>query len=92
MSKAGVRFRSRFIACALAVMAVAYAGIGATPAQAITSDSCGLITQAKIAAAFGLAETVKHNTVVAAPGNPGGVVRNRCEAFTWRGRKPTNAR
>jgi hypothetical protein len=71
---------------------MAYAGISATPVQAVTPDPCGLITQAKIAAAFGLVETVKHNTVVAAPGNPGGVVRNRCEAFAWRGRKPTNAK
>ncbi len=92
MSKVGVRSRSRCVSCALAVTAMAYAGIGATLVQAVTPDPCGLITQAKIATAFGLAETIKHNTVVAAPGNPGGVVRNRCEAFAWRGHKPTNAK
>jgi len=89
MSAAGVRFRSRILGTITAI-ALACACLIPPPASAAVSDTCGLIAESKIAAAFGLTDAVKHSTVVAAPGNPTGVVRNRCEAFAWRGAKPNN--
>jgi len=89
---AGVRPRmSRFtLAAVTAAVVLASAAPAAAPDANVFTDTCGLITQAEIARAFGLKDTVKHSTLVAEPGNPSGVVRNRCDAFTWRGPKPTN--
>jgi hypothetical protein len=90
MSAAGVRSRVSRVLASAAAVALMYACALAPPASAAFLDPCGLITQAELSTAFGLADVVKHNTVVGAPGNPAGVVRNRCEAFAWRGPKPTN--
>jgi hypothetical protein len=92
MSAAGVRPRVSRILCPVAAVVLVYAGAIVTPATAVVSDPCGLITQFEISRAFGLTDTVKHSTLVAAPGNPAGVVRNRCDAFAWSGPKPTNAK
>ena len=92
MSAAGARprmSRSTLAAVTAAVVLVC-AAPAAAPAANVFTDTCGLITQAEIARAFGLKDTVKHSTLVAEPGNSSGVVRNRCDAFTWRGPKPTN--
>lgn len=89
MRQVGVRPHWRHFSWAVLAAAVACVGL-AMPARAAVYDPCGLLTQAGIAAAFGLTDTVKHTTVAAPPGNPEGAVRIRCQVFTWRGRKPTN--
>ncbi len=92
MSAAGVRPRaSRILGHAIGI-GLACACVAAPPAQAAIFEPCGTIKESEIAAAFGLSDVVKHNTIVAAPGNPTGVVRSRCSAFAWRGPKPTNKR
>lgn len=92
MSAAGARPRMTrsTLAAVTAAVVLACAAPAAAPAANVFTDTCGLITQAEIARAFGLKDTVKHSTLVAEPGNSSGVVRNRCDAFTWRGPKPTN--
>lgn len=90
MSAAGVLHRMSCMLGTVTATALAYACISAPPAPAAVSDTCGLITEFELAKAFGLRDVVKHGTVVAAPGNPAGVVRHRCETFAWRGPKPTN--
>ncbi len=65
--------------------------LSVAPATAANPDACGLVTQHAMARAFGLTNSVQHKSVLRAPGNPAGVVHIRCQAFAWKGRKPTNA-
>jgi hypothetical protein len=76
----------------LAVIAAPTASaISAAPAMAANPDACGLASQHTMARAFDLTNSVQHKTVVKAPGNSAGVVQTRCQAFAWKGEKPTNA-
>jgi hypothetical protein len=77
----------------LAVIAgLALLSFTAARSDAATPDACGLITEHEIAKAFGLIHTVKHTTLLTQPGNPAGVLRQTCRAFSWRDHKPTNAK
>jgi len=67
------------------------AGIGATPALAANADACGVLTQHTMAKAFELTNTIDHKTVLSGPGNPAGVIQERCQAFAYKGPKPTTS-
>ncbi|HEX7244082.1 MAG TPA: hypothetical protein VF245_00780 [Solirubrobacterales bacterium] len=80
----------RFLTTA-ALAAMGGAALATTPATAAYPDACGLVTQHEMAKAFGLTDSVPHQSTLREPGNPAGVVHTRCRAFAWRGQKPTNA-
>ena len=89
MSTAGLRARI----CSILGLVVAYGCVRAPcgRGRSLAPEPCGLIKESEIAAAFGLAHAIKHNTLVTEPGNSiGSRARNRCAAFAWRGPKPTN--
>lgn len=65
--------------------------LGASPALATNGDACGVVTQHTLARAFGLTSAIEHKTVVRGPGNPAGVIQNRCEAFAYKGSKPATS-
>jgi hypothetical protein len=92
MSTVGLRALLSRVLAPAAVAALALACLAAAPASAAVPDACGLTTESKIAKAFGLTDAVKHISVLAAPGNPSGVVRVGCRVFAWSGAKPTNAK
>lgn len=79
------------LALAAALTGLLAASIGATPAIAANADACGVVTQHTLAKAFGLNSAIEHKTVLRKPGNPAGVINERCEAFAYRGPKPTSA-
>ncbi len=74
-----------------AISAFAAAAFVAAPATAAPADACGLLSQAAIAKAFGLAHATKSSALIAPPGNTAGVVQDRCRALVWSGSKPANA-
>lgn len=67
------------------------AGVAAAPALAANADACGVVTQHTMAKAFELTTTIEHKTVLRVPGNPAGVIQERCEAFAYKGPKPTTS-
>lgn len=73
-----------------AISMFAAAAFVASPATAAPADACGLLSQAAIAKAFGLAHATKSSAVIAPPGNTAGVVQDRCRALVWSGDRPTN--
>lgn len=77
------------LAAALGVLLTA--SLGATPASAANADACGVVTQHTLAKAFGLSAAIEHKTVLRKPGNPAGVINERCEAFAYNGPKPTTS-
>jgi hypothetical protein len=78
-------------ALGVALASIFTLGAGATPALAANADACGVVTQHTMAKAFGLTTTIQHKTVLSGPGNPAGVIHERCSAFAYKGSKPTNA-
>ncbi len=87
-----MRTDRRHIASTLgAVASLLVTCVGATPALAANADACGVVTQHTLAKAFELTNTIEHKTVVRAPGNSAGVIQERCEAFAYKGPKPTTA-
>lgn len=83
--------RSRGFALAV-VLALGFPAVLPVAARSLPTDPCGAIKESEIALAFGLKDAIKHNKLLAEPGNPAGVVRTRCGAFAWRGPKPTSDR
>ena len=81
---------NRFVAIALLAV-LGPAGLATAPASASNADACGLVSQHTMARAFDLTDSVQHKTVLRGPGNPAGVIHERCRAFAWSGQKPTNA-
>lgn len=79
------------IAIAAALTALLAVSIGATPAIAANADACGVVTQHTLAKAFGLSTAIEHKTVLRKPGNPAGVINERCAAFAYKGPKPTTS-
>ena len=67
------------------------ASVGGGQALAANADACGVVTQHTMAKAFGLSTTIQHKTVVRRPGNPAGVIQERCESFAYKGPKPATS-
>jgi hypothetical protein len=88
-----MRTDRRHIASALgaALATLLVTGVGATPALAANADACGVVTQHTMAKTFELTTTIEHKTVLRQPGNPAGVIQERCEAFAYKGAKPTTS-
>jgi len=88
-----VEKRGRNIAMTIsgALVSLLVAGPGAAPALATNSDACGVVTQHTMAKAFELTNTIEHKTVLRGPGNPAGVIQERCDAFAYKGPKPTTS-
>lgn len=61
------------------------------PVLAANSDACGAVTQYTIAKAFGLASVLEHKALLRDAGNAAGVIQEHCEAFAYRGPKPTTS-
>jgi len=82
----------RHIAIALgATLALLGATVGATPALGANADACGTITQHTLAKAFELSKTIEHKALLREPGDPSGVIQERCNAFAYTGAKPTSS-
>ena len=86
-----MRTDPRHIASALgaALAGLLVVGVGAAPALAANADACGVVTPHTMAKAFELTNTIEHKTVLRRPDNPAGVIQERCEAFAYKGPKPT---
>jgi hypothetical protein len=89
--KGSAQLRLSVVAALVAVLAAmsAAAAANADPPQA---DPCGAITQAQLAQAFALSSAQKRSSVLRAPGNSAGVIRDRCRAIAWKGGKPSTAK
>lgn len=88
-----MRTARRHISLALVAMLAGLlaVSISATSAIAANADACGVVTQRTLAKAFGLTTAIEHKTVLRKPGNPGGVINERCQAFAYKGPKPTTS-
>lgn len=66
------------------------AAVFATQASAVNPDACGAITEHTIAKAFELNNTIEHKILIRESGDPSGALQERCNAYAYKGAKPTN--
>lgn len=90
MSAFGPRARVTVVSLPVLLGTLLLAQLTTLPAAAAVPDACPLTTTFKIARAFEATDAIEHSGVIAAPGNPSGVMRVGCRVFAWSGPKPTN--
>lgn len=85
------KIRRDIFAIAVALASLLAGAAAPTPVLAANSDACGAVTQHTIAKTFGQASVIEHKALLRDAGNAAGVIQERCEAFAYRGPKPTTS-